>query len=417
MNKILTNKEQKDFIYSILEPNLKFKKEDGSEDKHAISRFQKENNLEVTSKLDEATFKKLMDQVNGFEDYIIKKDDKLFDLMKRKKSLCHKTLTANPKLNPFLLNEGQSIAIPYNKNVVPTHLNYTYDILEMNLKSLSKRYPFIKVDSIGKSVDNRALYRVRLGKGKKRVSFNGSHHGNEWITSLFLMVWLENFLNVYSYKGYIKGYSTAKIWNRVTLDIIPMVNPDGVELVTNGLKNIIRNRNRLYRWNNYQTNFSNWKANINGVDLNRNYDANFNGYKKVEKEMNIFGPSPALYSGDFPGCEPESKAMIETTLENKYDLMMAYHTQGEEIFYTPITPSNNDSNYQMALELSEISGYQLAVPDVSQAYAGYKDWFVTQFKKPGFTIEAGKGTNPIPIQQLPIIYEQNEAMLLKALYM
>ena len=40
----------------------------------------------------------------------------------------------------------------------------------------------------------------------------------------------------------------------------------------------------------------------------------------------------------------------------------------------------------------------------NSSFAGYKDWFIQTYKKPGFTIEVGLGLNPLPISQFEQIY-------------
>jgi len=192
-----------------------------------------------------------------------------------------------------------------------------------------------------------------------------------------------------------------------------MVNPDGVELVINGVSAENTRYRQLVEWNNGNTDFSNWKANIRGVDLNRNYDASWEEYKEVESLLGIDGPGPYLYGGLYPESEPESKAVADFTRSRNFRLVLAYHTQGEVIFW-------NYRNLQPpeALRIGEIfasvSGYSLDEPVGPALYAGYKDWFIKEYRKPGYTIEVGRGVNPLPISQFDKIYEDNEELLLLA---
>ena len=45
-------------------------------------------------------------------------------------------------------------------------------------------------------------------------------------------------------------------------------------------------------------------------------------------------------------------------------------------------------------------------------YAGYKDWFIMNYDRPGYTVEAGLGENPLPMSQFAQIYEDNKEILL-----
>ena len=60
------------------------------------------------------------------------------------------------------------------------------------------------------------------------------------------------------------------------------------------------------------------------------------------------------------------------------------------------------------------SGYTLEATPYESAFAGYKDWFIQNFRRPGYTIEAGRGENPLPISQFREIYSDCLPILLIA---
>ena len=68
----------------------------------------------------------------------------------------------------------------------------------------------------------------------------------------------------------------------------------------------------------------------------------------------------------------------------------------------------------MGEEFARLSGYRLADTPENSAYAGYKDWFIQAFRRPGYTIEVGEGTNPLPLSQFPEIYRDNLGILTTA---
>ena len=90
--------------------------------------------------------------------------------------------------------------------------------------------------------------------------------------------------------------------------------------------------------------------------------------------------------------------------------MLTYHTQGEVIYwqYLDYAPSNS-------LEIANIfatnSGYRVADVPSNSSFAGLKDWFLYTYRRPGFTIEAGLGTNPLPLSDLSNIFENNLGIL------
>ena len=112
-----------------------------------------------------------------------------------------------------------------------------------------------------------------------------------------------------------------------------------------------------------------------------------------------------------PLTEPESLAIYNFTLMHNFRLIIAYHTQGKEIYWT-------FHNYETleAKKIGEIfasvSGYNLTSPEFNSSFAGYKDWFLQEYRRPGYTIEAGIGTNPLQISQFDEIYKDNLPILI-----
>lgn len=379
----------------------------------AIKKFQGDFGLEVDGIVGPLTFNALNKYIRGYDIYNIKAGDTLFSVSKKYETSLSAIFTANPGVDPLNLKEGQKIVSPYGIDVVRNDVDYTYDIMVKNLEGLKARYPFIEYGVSGKSVLGRNLYYVRLGQGKNQVFFNGSHHGNEWITTSILMKFIEDFSKAYSLKVPIMGYRPAEIWNKCSIYIIPMVNPDGVNLVIDGVLSDNPYRERVIKWNNKSLDFSKWKSNIRGVDLNRNYNAGWELAKASANVQGIYGPSPGKYPGEPPESEPETKALVSFTRSHDFKLALAYHTQGEVIYWTNqgIQPQGSRRIGEM---FTKVSGYGLSEPQELDSYSGYKDWFIKEYNRPGFTIEAGKGTNPLHISEFDRIYEDNLEILLTA---
>ncbi len=378
-----------------------------------LKKFQHYHQLPSTGQVDNKTQIKLNEFMTGYTLYNVKKNDELYNIADTFNTTTQKIITANPSINPFFLKEGYQLIIPYKHSLIRTKICYNYEIMKKNIEGLCKRYPFLACDTIGKSVEGRNLYRLKLGDGENQVIYNASHHACEWITTPILMKWIEDYCEAFTMNASINGFNANEIWHQSTMHVIPMVNPDGVELAINGLDCITVNKKWLKKWNQNNLDFTKWKANINGVDLNRNYDAEWHAYKKLEKQLGIIGPSMSLYSGKYPLSEPESKALADFTKTINPRLTLSYHSQGEIIFWNFRDLQPNES-LDIALALCEISGYELGEENLEESYAGYKDWFIKVFKKPSFTIEVGKGVNPLPISQFNRIYEENVGLLFLA---
>lgn len=195
----------------------------------------------------------------------------------------------------------------------------------------------------------------------------------------------------------------------VTLWIVPMVNPDGVELVQNGLNEAHPRYEELRSLNPDGADYSGWKANINGVDLNDQFPAH---WEEEVRRRGHDGPGPRDYPGLAPLSEPEAKAVYDFTIKQQFAMVLALHTQGQEIYwnYRGYEPANAEL---IAGRLAAASGYVAVKLEGSDA--GFKDWFIQEFGRPGFTVEAGLGVNPLPIGQFDEIYVGIQKLLLTAL--
>lgn len=111
-----------------------------------------------------------------------------------------------------------------------------------------------------------------------------------------------------------------------------------------------------------------------------------------------------------PLTEPESLSIYNFTLIHDFRLIISFHTQGKEIYWN-FQNINPPQGYEIGEKFAESSGYVLADVPYNSSFAGYKDWFIQNFNKPGFTIEAGIGENPLPIEQFDTIYYDNLGIL------
>ena len=122
------------------------------------------------------------------------------------------------------------------------------------------------------------------------------------------------------------------------------------------------------------------------------------------------GPSPRDFVGFGPLTEPEALALYNFTLVHNFRLILAYHTQGEVIYwkYADYLPERSE---EIGERFAMASGYLLDITPTESAFAGYKDWFIQEYNRPGYTIEAGLGENPLPISQFNDIYNDNLGIL------
>ncbi|MER2106958.1 MAG: M14 family metallopeptidase [Solibacillus sp.] len=343
--------------------------------------------------------------------YTIQRGDSIWALAQRSNMPEDTIFLLNPTLNPSQLQLGQNIVLPVRVTwrVIKEKQHYDYRTMMRDIRTLQMIYPFLINKSIGHSVLGKEMPGLFIGNGQKRVHFNASFHANEWITTPIVMTCLNDYLLALTNNRSIRGVSLLPVYVQTTLMIVPMVNPDGVDLVLNGPPANETIRTKVIDWNNGSTDFSGWKANINGVDLNDQFPAAWS----LERQHNPKTPGPRDYGGECPLSQPESLAMAALTKEIDFARVVALHTQGEVIYwgFQGLEPPESES---LVNEFARVSGYEPV--QTIDSYAGYKDWFIQDWHRPGFTVELGLGTNPLPISQFDDIYEDALGIFLAALY-
>ncbi len=293
-------------------------------------------------------------------------------------------------------------------NLVNPNQVYTYEEMVRDISELEKAYPnLISKRIIGQSVDGRNIYAVKLGKGKTEIMINGSHHAREYITTNLLMEMIDVYAYAYSKNLRVDGYPVRSILNNASIWFVPMVNPDGVTLVQKGHRSA-KNPAYVLKLNGGSTNFAAWKANIRGVDLNRQYPADW--YRIAG---NTGRPSPQNYKGPRPLNEPEAKAMVNFTLSRNFKTAVSYHSSGEIIYWHFNTPKQHEvRDRKIASMIASKTGYRLVPPSNNPSGGGFTDWFISTQKKPAFTPEVAPyvGNRPVPISYFPSIWKKNQSI-------
>lgn len=276
------------------------------------------------------------------------------------------------------------------------------------INCLKEEYPHLTVCECGKSLLGKSIYSFIFGKGNENILYVGGTHGTEWLTSLLLLRYLEELLCAYENDNKISGYYARELYKKYTLILVPEVNPDGIEISLNGADAC-----GIYKELCIEAcggNFSKWNANARGVDINHNFNAGWAVSRNDEKKAGIDGASPTRYGGNAPESEPETQAMVRLCRNVDIKRLMTFHAQGEEIYweYGKNTPEQSLTEAKIFAAISE---YTLVKNEGLAGNSGFKDWFIDELHRPAYTVEIGKGENPLPLTDLDEIYEKLEALL------
>ena len=247
---------------------------------------------------------------------------------------------------------------------------------------------------VGKSILGAPIKAYAIGRGRRVILLVGAHHGAEHITANILYATADTLLTEC---GSILGIELSNLLEKFCFFTVPVLNPDGVELSLHGpAPSPLEARQKAMC---PDGDFTIWQANARGVDLNHNYDAGFAEYKRIEREEGI-APGRTKYSGEYPESEPESRCAAGLVRALSPEAVVSLHTQGEEIFFSP---REDGRCVHIAESLSRITGYRLSQPSGTAAYGGLCD-YTGSLGIPSFTIECGRGENPLSVSEISGIF-------------
>lgn len=322
---------------------------------------------------------------------------------------------------------------------------YTYDMMTDDITALCNQYPDrLSSRVIGYSVYGREIYEVTLGNpnAENHVMMQAGIHAREYITSLLAMRMLEYYAAYYD-DGTYRDMTYRDLFQNMAIHIVPMSNPDGVTISQLGVEALgddyltgylyecyVRDKGTLVyeadsngdmNWADYykDAGFSReakgatreitfdeyqtiWKANANGVDLNKNFDA---GWAAIDAK---WVPAYSNFKGDYPVSEPETQALVDLALERDYRCFISYHSRGQLIYYDVKgnSPENTAASENFVHLLESCIKYRPV--NTNKAYnvslGGFGDWVQLYLNKPSVTIESGKKPCPTEIGEFPAIW-------------
>ncbi len=254
-----------------------------------------------------------------------------------------------------------------------------------------------KFFSIGKSFLERDILCCHVGAFTgPQILIHGSIHAREYITTLLINRQIEFLIDKVK-----RGNLNLQVGG---IYFIPMVNPDGVDIVFNGTKNItcefVKQRINKILENVDKTLF---KANANLVDLNVNFNADW-GAGKLNRNV----PASENYIGSTYESERETRVLKNFTEKIKPSATISYHSKGEVIYYKfKSSEKTIKQSRELAKLVSELTGYKIA--NQGSSSGGYKDYCMQKLNIPSLTLEVGSDelNHPLTKKDLPKILQQN----------
>ncbi len=307
--------------------------------------------------------------------------------------------------------------------VTPGETGYTYPMLQKDLAALAESYPDVfSYHSIGKSVDGRDVFACTVGNpnAERKILLSGGIHGKEYVSSLLVMTQIEHYL-ANRESGSYNGMSYAELLEQCTFYVLPMINPDGIMLALEGIESMQTPEVRATVEKIYADNLRdgltgsddindylayNWKANANGVDLNRNFALS----NWSEVRTGILAPCFRNYKGPGPASEPETKA-VSAYVESLGELeaLLAFHTAGQVVYWDcGMTGGLRQQTLDLAKAVCEHTGYKLIYD--KHLDASLNDWITLEKGVPSVTVEIATVIYPMPTSELEAAFAQTKEL-------
>jgi len=275
-------------------------------------------------------------------------------------------------------------------------MNYSNFLEKIN------RVKNLKIEVIGRSWDDRDIFSVSTFFDEKKPWFviQGAIHAREHLSTDFIM-WLIGVID--DNYHYFKNLSDFP-----NICFVPMVNPDGVEIVHYG-ENAIRDKELKCIMKNILKSVDHRliKCNARGVDINNNFDAGWEMHSGADKPY-FYG-----FKGEYKNSERETQVLVSLTQRIRPIFTISYHLKGEEIYYDFHQHGKvRERDYKIANIISKTNGYKIVSVENS-SFGGFKDWCVKVFKIPAVTIELGRDelSHPVPSSELNNILQKNASIL------
>jgi len=334
-------------------------------------------------------------------------------------------------------NASSNEVFDFSKGSTYSSWNY-YHIAE----ALVEKYPdLLHFEIIGYSRDKKPIYAIIMTENVQEVMdrddfyvfrehyyVEAGNHARETVNTAILMKMIEHYCMDYYDDTIIKEFHLKDELKKAVIHFIPLVNPDGFDLVKFGTSHIQTEEAKQLLNSVKDKNYKKFKANLAGVDLNRNfpdvyYDLDtkqwVDKFQKYNNQYYSEVPSGEFYAGPYAGSEPETQAIMAYVKRYDFRNFISYHSQGEVIYHDRYWFSQDVKDRELAFAevLGKVSGYMLInkiTPDSGKGSGFFGDYAVSETLKPAVTVETTKNSMPTEQKYYQKAYNQTYLLPLYA---
>lgn len=270
------------------------------------------------------------------------------------------------------------------------------------MTQLRALYPFMEVQTVGKTAAGREIKALFIGQGEDyTVLLSGANAGFR-LGPLLLLRFAEELCNSMLTGREFCGINIRKAIFRRGVLLIPNLNPDGAEIALRGAMGCGYLSEKISEMCNGE--YSKWRANLRGVELFGNFKGNFEALQNKAKSK----PAASGFYGYRAESEPETVSLIHLLNQTPTRAFLEIAAPGETVLYTG-SESNANGSSRMAEVLAGVSGFTVT-PPLGRPKTEICDYFATHSGQPGFCVKIGNETIP-QVSQLESWYFRLREML------
>ena len=224
--------------------------------------------------------------------------------------------------------------------------------------------PVPHTETLGASVEGRAITAYTFGTGPEHLLFVGGIHGGyEW----------NSVLLAYQFIDYLKLRPEA-VPDNITVTIVPNANPDGVFAVVG--------KEGRFNPADVTTNAvvaASGRFNANHIDLNRNFDCKWQPTSTWRSEV--------VGAGSSPFSEPEARALRDFVLTHSPSAVVFWHSQANAVYASECEAGILPQTIAIMNAYAEASGYKAVDSFDAYEITGDAEGWLASIHIPAITVE------------------------------